>query len=396
MSGRGGKLEPSAKPQLGVGLIGANRWAQSAHLPAYAAHAGVDLVAVCDVVPERARALQAEFGARKVYFDHQDLIADPQIGVVDVCTPTHTHLELSLAAIAAGKHVLCEKPLHTAAGPAFSAAAAAAARGVRTKLGFTFRYSPAIRQLKDWIESGRLGEIFHVHGFEQNSQFLDADVPLRQIAPEAPRDRLLPASIVGYGSHLVDLMRWLAGDFSAVAASMRNFVPERRILGMQGRQRIAVEDGTVALVEFLSGAQGLLQSSYVAVGNYPGVELRVYGSKGAAIARLVTEFGIAESLKFAGADAVEFREVEIEPARLPPGTTLATPWPELYYRNLIRHFVDEIQGGLPEECTFRDGAMSQQIVDTLIAAHAERRWLALPAAPPLKAASALQAPGGGR
>jgi len=373
--------EPAGNLKLGVGVIGANRWAQSAHLPAYAAHAGVDLVAVCDIVPERARALQAEFGARKVYFDHRDLLADPDVHVVDVCTSTHTHLELSLASIAAGRHVLCEKPLHTAAGPAFAAAAAAKARGVRTKLGFTFRYSPAIRQLKDWIESGRLGEIFHVHGFEQNSQFLDPDFPLRQVAPDAPRDRLLPASIVGYGSHLVDLLRWLAGDFSAVAASMRNFVPERRIAGLEGRQRIAVEDGTVALVEFASGAHGLLQSSYIAVGNYPGVEIRVYGSQGAAVARLITEFGVAETLKCASPDAVEFREVAIEPARLPPGTTLATPWPELYYRNLIRHFVDEIREGRPEECTFQDGAMSQQIVDTIIAAHAERRWLALPPAP---------------
>jgi len=374
--------ESGRMSKLGVGLIGANRWARAAHLPAYAAHERVDLVAVCDLVPERARALQTEFGARKVYFDHRELLADPEVRVVDVCTSTHTHLELSLAAIAAGKHVLCEKPLHTAAEPAFAAAAAAAARGVRTKLGFTFRYSPAIRQLKDWIESGRLGEIFHVHGFEQNSQFLDPDFPLRQVAPDAPRDRLLPASIVGYGSHLVDLLRWLAGDFSAVAATMRNFVPERQVVGMQGRQRIAVEDGTVALVEFASGAQGLLQSSYIAIGNYPGVEIRVYGSKGAGIARLISEFGVAESLKFASADAVEFREVAIEPVRLPPGTTLATPWPELYYRNLIRHFVDEILADGPEECTFRDGAMSQQIVDTIIAAHAERRWLDMPPAPP--------------
>jgi len=382
--------------KLGVGLIGTNRWAQSAHLPGYAAHERVDLVAVCDVVPERARALQGEFRARKVYFDHRELLADPEVRVVDVCTPTHTHLELSLAAIAAGKHVLCEKPLHTAAGPAFAAAAAAAARGVRTKLGFTFRYSPAIRQLKEWIASGSLGEIFHVHGFEQNSQFLDPDFPLRQVAPDAPRDQLLPASIVGYGSHLVDLMRWLAGDFSAVAATMRNFVPERRVVGMEGRQRIAVEDGTVALVEFVSGAQGLLQSSYIAIGNYPGVEIRVYGSKGAAVARLITEFGVAESLKFASADAVEFRDVAIELTRLPPGTSLATPWPELYYRNLIRHFVDEILDDTPEECTFRDGAMSQQIVDTIVAAHAQRRWLDLPPAPDDAAAPTAAAPSGAR
>ena len=367
--------------RLGVGVIGTNRWAESAHLPGYAAHERVDLVGLCDVVPERALAMQARFGARRVYRDHHELLADPQIQAVDVCTPTHTHLAVSLDVIAAGKHVLCEKPLHTESGPAFAAAAAAAARGVRTKLGFTFRYSPAIRQLKRWIVDGTLGDIFHVHGFEQNSQFLDPDFPLRQVAPDAPRDRLLPASIVGYGSHLVDLMRWLGGDFHAVASTMKNFVPERRITGMDGRQPIQIEDATVALVEFASGAHGMLQSSYIAVGNYPGVEIRVYGSKAAATARLVTEFGVAEQLRFATADAVEFREVQLDATHFPPGTTLATPWPELYYRNLVRHFVDEILEGRPEECTFHDGAMSQQIIDAIIAAHAGRRWVDLPRAP---------------
>jgi predicted dehydrogenase len=367
--------------KLGVGVIGANRWAESAHLPGYAAHEGVDLVALCDVIPERALRLQKQFGARKVYRNLHEMLADPEIQAVDVCTPTHTHLQLSLDAIAAGKHVLCEKPLHTEAGPAFEAAAAAAKRGVRTKLGFTFRYSPAIRQIKAWIDEGTLGEIFHVHGFEQNSQFLDPDFPLRQVPDDAPRDRLLPASIIGYGSHLVDLMRWLGGDFRAVASTMKNFIPERQVLGMSGRQKILIEDATVALVEFASGAQGMLQSSYIAVGNYPGVEIRVYGSKGAATARLITEFGVAEQLKFATAAAVEFKEIKLDATHFPPGTSLLTPWPELYYRNLIRNFVDEIIQGRAEECTFFDGAKSQQIVDAIIAAHAERRWVDLPSAP---------------
>lgn len=363
--------------RLGVGVIGTHAWADKAHLPGYAAHEQVDLVAVCDIDEGRARAAAEKFGARRVFTDAEKMIADPEVQMVDVCTPTHTHLPLSLAAIDAGKHVLSEKPLHTESGPAFDAARRADEKGVRTKLGFTFRYSPAIRQLKAWIDDGTLGEIFHVHGFEQNSQWLDPDVPLRQVAPGTARDWLIPASIVGYGSHLIDLMRWLGGEFSAVAASMRNFVPERVVRGEPGRQKIMIDDGTVGLVEFVSGAQGLLQTSYVAVGNYPGVELRVYGSKGAAIARLISEFDVAETLHLAKADAVEFRQIEIGAEALPPGTTLATPWPELYYRNLVRHFVDEILQDRPQECTFYDGAKSQEIVDAVILAHHERRWVSL-------------------
>jgi predicted dehydrogenase len=367
--------------KLGVGLIGAHTWADKAHLPGYAAHPRVALVAICDTNLDRARAMAAKYGATRVYDNHRDLMADPAVQMVDICTPTFTHLPLSLDAIASGRHVLSEKPLATEAEPAFDAARRAKAAGVRTKLGFTFRYSPAIRQVRQWVEDGTLGEIFHIHGFEQNSQFLDPDFPLRQVPPGADRNTMIPSSVIGYGSHLVDLMRWIGGEFRSVAATMRNFVPERVIRGEgEHRQRVLVEDGAAGLVEYASGAHGVLQTSYIAVGNYPGVEIRVYGSKGAAVARLITEYGIAETLHFATPDAVEFRKIDLPQDHYPPGADLRTPWPELYYRNLVRHFVDEIVEGRPEECTFHDGAKSQEIVDALILAHRERRWVDLPGA----------------
>ena len=362
---------------LGVGVLGAHVWAEEAHLPGYAAYERCRVLAICDVVPERARAMAERFGIERVYTDHRDLLADPDVVAVDVCTPTDTHLALSRAAIAAGKHVLCEKPLARDAADAFALAAEAQARRVRTKLGFTFRYSPAIRQLHSWIADGTLGEVFHVHGFEQNAQFLDPTVPLRQIPADADTSRLIPSSVVGYGSHLVDLLRWCAGDFEQVVSTMRTFVPERRVRGYEGLVRLPTEDGTVALIEFASGAHGTLQTSYVAVGNYPGVEVRVYGSKGAAVARLIEERGVAETLHVAYADDVEFRPVELPASHYPPGTSVRTPWAELYYRNLIRHWIDEILDDGPEACTFYDGAKSQAIVDTLVAAHERRAWVAV-------------------
>ena len=365
--------------RLGVGVLGAHTWAEKAHLPGYAASDRAQLVAICDVDRSRAEAMAATFGIPHVYTDHHALLADPAVQMVDVCTPTNTHLRLSLDTIAAGKHVLSEKPLAEDAVDAFAAAAAAGERGVRTKLGFTFRYSPAMRRLHEWIADGTLGEIFHIHGFEQNSQFLDPDFPLRQVRTDAPRDTLIPSSIVGYGSHLVDLMRWCGGEFAAVSGSMHNYVPERVVRGTPGRQRIAIDDGTVAIVEFASGAQGMLQTSYIAVGNYPGVEVRVYGSKGAAVARLISERGVAETLTLARADAVEFELQPPDPATFPPGTDVGTPWPELYYRNLVRHFVDEIVDDAAADCTFYDGAKSQEIVDAIVRSHRERAWVQIPA-----------------
>ena len=304
-----------------VGVLGAHAWAEKAHLPGFAADPRVELAGICDVMPERAAAMAQQFGVRRVYASAEEMIADPMIEMIDVCTPTDTHVALSMAAIDAGKHVLCEKPIARSAEEAFALAKAANAAGVKTKVGFTFRYSPALRQIRKWIEDGTIGEVFHIHGLEQNSQFLDPDFPLRQVPagvdfqPKHP----IPQSIVGYGSHLVDLMRWMGGEFGAVAASMRNYVPERVVRGYPGRQRIHVDDGTVALVEFQSGAQGMLQTSIVAVGNYPGIEIRVYGSKGAAVGRLVTERGIAETLHFASANSVEFEPVTLPPTDYPEG-----------------------------------------------------------------------------
>ena len=368
----------SAAGPLGVGVLGAHAWAEKAHLPGYAACPRIRRVAICDIVRERAAALAARFGFERVYDDHHALLADPDVQMVDICTPTDTHLALSRDAVAAGKHVLTEKPLAHEAADAFDLARAASARGVRTKLGFTFRYSPALRQLKRWIEDGTLGTLFHIHGFQQNSQFLDPMFPLRQYGLGEVGDALIPASIVGYGSHLVDLMRWCGGEFAAVSASMRNFLPDRMVRGKQGLQRVPIDDGTVATIEFASGAQGVLQTSFVAVGNYPGVEIRIYGSRGAAIARLVVEDGVAETLHAAQADAVEFRPVTL--TGFPPGTSVRTPWPELYYRNLVRCWADEILDDLEPACTYLDGARAQEIINAIVLAHRERRWVDLPLA----------------
>ena len=364
--------------RVGIGVLGAHRWAEKAHLPGHAANERSRLVAICDVVEDRARAMAERFDIPFVTTDPDELLGHPDVDMVDVCTPTDTHLDLSLRAIEAGKHVLCEKPLARNAADAFRASDAAEAKGVRTKLGFTFRFSPAVRLMQEWIAEGRFGRILHVHGLEQNSQFLSPDEPLRQVPADVDTSRLIPSSVVGYGSHLVDLVRWCAGEFGSVVSTMSNYVPRRQVRGYDGYLEMPVEDGTVALVEFASGAQGMLQTSYVAIGNYPGIELRIYGTEMAAVARLVTEGGVAETLHVATPDDVEFRPVEIPADRFPVGTDLRTPWAELYYRNLTRIYADEILDGRPEACTFYDGAKSQEIVDALVLAFRERRWVDLP------------------
>jgi predicted dehydrogenase len=364
--------------KLGVGVVGALAWAEKAHCPGYANYDRCRKVAICDIIPERANKLAEKFGFERAYDNIAAVLADPDIEMVDLCTPTDTHLELSRQVVAAGKHLLCEKPIALNALDAFALAHEAVAKRVRTKVGFTFRYSPALKQIKAWIEDGTLGDIYHVHGFQQNSQWLDPLFPLRQYSTVPAGETLLPASIVGYGSHLVDLLRWLAGDFKAVSSLMRNYIPERTVRGQEGLKRLPIDDGTVAVVDFVSGAQGVLQTSFIAVGNYPGVEIRIYGSKGAAIGRLISEYGVAETLHYAQPASIEFKKVELADEAYPPGATVRTPWPELYYRQLVRDWTDEILDSLPESNTFHDGAKSQEIVDAIVLSHKRRSWVELP------------------
>src|SRR6201999_4043260 len=111
--------------------------------------------------------------------------------------------------------------------------------------------------------------------------------------------------------------------------------------------RMNIDDGDMFIGEYRNGAIGSIQTSFVTVGNYPGIEARVFGSKGAIMCRLVEENGVCESLRIATADQVEFREVEVPERFYPPGGSKRESWRSLFYANLIRSFLDEISEGGP-------------------------------------------------
>jgi predicted dehydrogenase len=143
-------------------------------------------------------------------------------------------------------------------------------------------------------------------------------------------------------------------------------------------QRANIDDGDIFIGEFASGAICSVQSSFVTVGNYPGIEVRVYGSKGALIARLVEEHGIAETLRSATPDAVEFEPVEVPQRLYPTGGSVQEPWPTLYYSNLTANFADEILAGRENEGGFADAAWVQEVINAVERSHHERGWVSLP------------------
>ena len=366
-----------------VGVLGAGAWAKFAHIPGYKRDPRCELVAIADPMIEQAEAFAAEFNIPNVYGSHEELIARADIDLVDVCTPSATHFDLSMAALTAGKHVLCEKPVAYDYKETLRAAAFAKSKGLKTKLGFTFRYSPAMRYMKELIDEGFVGTPFIFNGFEQNSQWLDPQTPLRQVDVDADQSVIQVSSLEGYGAPIMDIGHLFMGSrFEQVVGTMKNFIPERMVRQTGTMMRMNIDDGDIFIGEFASGAIGSIQTSFVTVGNYPGIETRVYGSKGALICRLVEENGICEVLKAATGDQVEFRELEIPARFYPPGGNREESWRSLFYANLISSFITEILSDGPDnEGSFEDGAHVQELINAVERSFRERRWVAIPLEP---------------
>lgn len=365
-----------------VGVLGAGAWASFAHLPGFKRETRCQVVAIADPQLDLARAAAERFEIPVVSGDHRDLLARGDIDLIDVCTPSHTHFELAWGALEAGKHVLCEKPVAYNFRETRRAAAFARSKGLKTKLGFTFRYAPSMRYMRQLVADGFIGDPFIFNGFEQNSQWLDPQVPLRQVDPNADPAVLHVSSLEGYGAPIIDIGHLLVGaDLSAVVGTMRNFIPERMVRQTGRMMRMNIDDGDIFLGEFANGALGSVQTSFVTVGNYPGIEARIYGSKGALICRLVEEEGICERLWAATPEQVEFSELTVPDAFYPPGGTRTESWRSLFYANLVSSFVTEIQSdGAENEGNFEDGAWVQETINAVERSFRERRWVNLPLA----------------
>ena len=363
-----------------VAVVGAGRWAQVAHIPGWQREPRAEVVALADIDADVAGEVAAKFSVPCAVTDYRELLDDPDIDVVDVVTGNRPHFGVSWDALSAGKHVLCEKPVHTDYRKTRDAAALAAARGLRTKLGFTFRYAPAIRYAKDLIDSGFVGEPYIFNGFEQNSQWIDPATPLRQFDPEDDPEQIAVSSIEGYGAPIIDIMHWwLGAPLTAVVGAMRNFVPQRIIRDTGQMTRANIDDGDMWIAEFGGGALASIQSSYVTVGNYPGIEARLYGSEGAVIVRLVDEFGICQTIKTARKDAVEFAEDQIPDRYFPSGGHSGEPWEFLFYSCLVSDFTDEIlDGGRPSQGDFAQGALVQETINAFEESFRRRAWVDFP------------------
>ncbi|HEY5906494.1 MAG TPA: Gfo/Idh/MocA family oxidoreductase, partial [Vicinamibacteria bacterium] len=305
------------------------------------------------------------------------------------------HQELVFAALEAGKHVLVEKPVCHDYRDVRRAHEIACAKRLKTKVGLTFRYAPAVMYMFDLIREGFIGRPFIFNGYEQNSQWLDPDNPMdkriHRTKPvgEAPwgtdpsREGITVSSLEGYGAPTIDIgLECVGSDLQRVVGILSNMVPHRRRTNRDTeRESINIDDADMFMAEAANGALYSMQSSYVTVGNYPGIEARIFGSEGAIKVRLVEEFGVIQTIHTAKPDAVEFVPREIPARYFPPGYEPGEPWSSAFYGNLVHNFCQEIlEGGPTNQGNFAQSARVQEIINAVALSHQSRRWVDLPLA----------------
>ncbi len=384
------------KEKLRVGVIGAGRWSTTAHLPGFTRSPLSEVVMLCDLDREMAEEKAKMFGIPEITTDYQALLSRTDIDVVDIVTRDDHgdgHEILTFAALEAGKHVLVEKPVSHDYKRVIEASQLAKSKGLKTKVGLTFRYAPAVMMMFEMMREGFVGDPYIFNGYEQNSQWLNPDNPadkrIHKVKPvgepvmggDFSREGIEVTSLEGYGAPTIDIGLELVGsDVTQVVGVLANMVPFRRRTNLDTeRERINIDDADMFIGECSNGALYSMQTSFVTVGNYPGIEARIYGSNGAIITRLVDEFGEIETIKAAKPDSVEFKQLDIPIRFFPPGYQKSDRWDTVFYGNLVHNFMQEIVDGGPEnQGNFEQSARVQEIINAVALSHRESRWVKLP------------------
>jgi predicted dehydrogenase len=368
---------------LGVGLIGSGYIGHTIAL-AYRAVVSVFpgeirpvLVALADVDDAAARTAAERYGFARATTDWRTLVADPAVEIVAIATPNHLHAEMAQAALAAGKHVHCEKPMAPTLALAESMARAAEGAKGRTIVGYNYLHNPILAAARDIVSSGEIGAPIHFRGTHNEDYMADSTVPFSWRCERA----LAGAGALGdIGAHIVSLAQMLMGDIAAVCGDMTTVVASRPLPGGGARQ-VENEDQAQFLVRFASGATGTIEASRVAQGQKMGLGFEITGSRGA----LVFDQTRLNELKLYKADQSRGRQGYTTVLAGPdhPGYAAFCPSPghQIGFNDLkvieVARFLEAIATGKPAYPDFAAALKFECVLDAVQRSAAERQWVSL-------------------
>jgi predicted dehydrogenase len=371
-----------SQPTLGVGMVGyafmgavhsqawrtAGRFFDLPLAPAMTALCGRDQAAVT--------AAAAKMGWASVETDWKQLVTRDDVHLVDVCTPGDSHAEIAIAALEAGKHVLCEKPLANTVAEAeamVDAAAAADARGVRSMVAFNYRRVPAIALARRLVEQGRIGTVRHVRAQYLQDWIVDPEFPL---VWRLRREKAGSGALGDIGAHIIDAAQYVAGStITGVSGLTETFVRERPLpdassglaaSGGSGSGEVTVDDAALFLARFGSGALGSFEATRFATGRKNAMRLEVNGSEGS----IAFDFEAMNELSFydgaEGPDTAGFRRILVTEPVHPYADAWWPPGHGLGYEHTFTHEVVDLVTAIGSDRSprpsFADGLQVQQVL----------------------------------
>ncbi|MCA0433172.1 MAG: Gfo/Idh/MocA family oxidoreductase [Proteobacteria bacterium] len=368
--------------ELGIGIIGtgfmgkAHAFAYRGALAAFPDIPVPRLEMIADVTAEAAAKAAHQYGFARSTADWRTLVNDPRIDVVSITTPNTFHKEMVLAALAAGKHVHCEKPLSPTLQDSAEMVKAAEARGVVTQVGYNYIKNPLLKLARDMIAAGELGEITGFRGIHAEDYMHDSESPYTwRLDPSGG-----PGVVADLGSHIIGMARFLLGPIAEINADIRTIVPSRPVApGSKERKQILVDDVARMLVNFERGCGGSLEATWVNTGRKMNLAFEVTGRKGS----LVFDQERFNEIHFfrAGGDSRQagFTKIEAGPQHVPYGAFCVAPGHQIGFNDLktieMSEFLRAIGEGKRSSPDFREAYEIQKVVETAVSSSKQRQWL---------------------
>ncbi|MDG6899411.1 MAG: Gfo/Idh/MocA family oxidoreductase [Nitrososphaerota archaeon] len=337
------------------------------------------LVAIAGRTEGKVKEAAVRFGFQRYYTDWNKLVADPEVEVVDNGLPNDMHLGPCVEAAERGKHILCEKPLGRNPGESQAMLRAAEKAGVKHMVAFNYRFVPAVRLAKQFIDEGYIGKVLQFRAAYLQDWAMDPDVPRTW---RFRKESAGSGALGDLGAHIIDLSRFLVGEIGATVGIAKTFTGARPLPGDPTKKgEVDVDDAFVALVKFTGGAVGSLEASRFCAGRRNFQRIEIHGTEGSIGFNLerLNELEVYSNRE--QSDRRGFKTILVTEADHP---FVGKWWPrghiigwEHAMVHEVYHFFDVIARDgrvAPWGATFYDGLRADEVIEAVQKSISSQRW----------------------